>query len=806
MTTPIPAYKINACHASGLEGRGTTNTDIVIVGTAPTRDDVRAKKQFSGRSGKLLESVMKGCGVPFDEIYATSLSCKPLGVKPTIGDVEGCIPRLVREIDAIKPKVILAVGALPIEFFTGAKKSGDVRGACMWSEIFNCWIVSTFSPTVVFEVKATLIADIVRDVLKLNYIKNKSKDFGHVDWDLISSPVQAQKILDSDWLRTAQFPSLDVECKWDDENKVWTSDIKCLAISDGVVSYTFTEEALEGLVWPTSDVRWTFHNGMFDTEKMIVDQGVDLPIVEDTMLMSYSLDERGGGDDESEGVDIAVGIHGLKKLSREYVGAGFYEVDLKYGPIGEIWEYNSKDAAYTSRLAALFYDRQVEENVRQFYLEMILPEAKVCRNERMYGVYIDRQKVNNLAVMWGEEWLRLDDELVKGAYEYGWVDPKFNWNSPPQLKRFLNNYLNISVDNAQADTLAQFAGHPWVAKRIRIKKIDKQMNTYVRGVLDNLREDSRVHPEPSIHATVSGRKAYRKPPLGTIPSGGQYMDPDEEPDDATRAEIAEFRQVRALFGSPPGKVFIEADYSAAELWSAAGISNDRVMLEDLLSGDFHSNAAETMFKCQRTDYSKDHWSGMRRNSKYVTFGVLFWRGARSLYAPAAGQGGNLGKLYSLYELEAMVNAWHDRYWEHRDWSNREVSEAQRTGEQTNLAGRRRRYHAPGVYGNHFQNMAANWPIQSLSHDHLIVSRLDLDNMFNAGSLSARSLWDGHDAIYFEHDDNDAVNESIAIIREVMQRSRWLDFGLPVEVKIGHNWADAKVIEPNQVWRDGVICD
>lgn len=783
------------CHSHGIQGRGPLDADIMVIGVAPAREEMRTGRVYSGQTGKLLDSVMRAFGHPLDSCRVTNLLCW-WSPEPTMEEVQHCLPRLVKEIDTVKPKVILALGALPIQFFTGLKKSALARGSCTWSDTFDCWIVSTWQPTVVLQVSPGLIADIVRDVAKIDYIMDKPKNLGDVTYEVIDTPVQAQQILNSDWLSTAPFPSLDVECKWDAEHKRWTNDIRCLSISDGTITYVFPEALLSGLYWG-ADAHWTFHNGMFDTEKLLIDLGVDLPICDDTMLMSYSLDERGGSDDEASGVDIAVGIHGLKRLAREYCGAGFYEIDLKTAPDNLVFEYNAKDAAYTSRLAQLFYTRQLEEGVRDFYLSMILPEASLCRDERMHGVYIDRNRVTQLAITWGEEWLQLDTDLKTEAYEYGWVEPNFNWNSPVQIRRFMTNYLNLPIDNAQAETLLKYESHPWVAKRLRIKKLDKQIGTYIRGVLDALRSDNRVHPEPSIHATVSGRKTYHKPPIGTIPTGSQYIEPDEEPDEATKAEVAEFSQVRGLFGAPRGKVFIEADFSAAELWTAAGYSRDDVMLADLLSGDFHSNAAEAMFKCKREDYSKAHWSGMRRNSKYVTFGVLFWRGAHSLYAPAPGQGGNLGKQYSLSEIESMVLAWHNRYWRHRDWSMNEVREAVRTGEQTNLAGRRRRYHAPGVYGGHFQNMAANWPVQSLSHDHLIAARLELNTLTD---FPARSLWDGHDAIYFECNNGDIVNEVVATIKWVMERPRWFDFGIPVEIKVGSNWADTRVLKSGDVWK------
>lgn len=790
------------CHAQGLVGRGPVNSDVVVCGVSPGRDELRTRKVYSGETGKLLDSVMRAIGRPMESCYLTNLLCWR-SEKPTMDEVTACLPRLVKELDTIKPKVIVALGARAIQVFTGVKKSGDARGSCFWNENFNCWVVSTWQPTVVLTVSPGLISDLVRDLLKIEYIKDKDKNFGVVSYDLVTTPVQAQRILNSDWLRTAEFPALDVECKWAPSEARWTDDIRCLALSDGDVTYTFTEEALEGLVWPTAEsgVRWTFHNGSFDTQKLIEDQGVKLPIIEDTMLMSYSLDERGGSDDEADGVDIAVGIHGLKRLSREYMGAEFYEVDLKTASDALVYEYNAKDAAYTSRLAKMFRPRQIEESVYAVYRNLIVAEAEICRDERMHGVYIDTQKVHKLAVQWGEEWLELDEQLKEEAYKYGWVDAGFNWNSPMQLKRFLNNYLHLPVDNAQADTLAQYKGHPWVAKRLRIKKLDKQINTYVKGILAALSDDSRVHPEASIHATVSGRKSYHKPLIGTIPTGGQYMDPDEEPDDETHAEIMEFRQVRGLFGAPSGYVFIEADFKAAEGWTAAGLSGDLNLYNDLASGDWHGKAAEAVFQVKKENYPSEHWSAIRREAKYFNFGLLFWRSAMSLYSPKVGQGGNLGKKYTLDEIQKMCTAWHDHYNGHREWSNVTVLEARRTGEQRSLSGRKRRYHAPGVYGFHFQNMAANWPVQTTSHDHLILARLDFAKL---SGFPATMLWDGHDAIYFECLDDDRVNEAIASIRQVMETPRYFDFGIPVEIKIGQNWADAKEIRPDQVWRQGAI--
>lgn len=775
------------CHSNGIRGTGNVNTDVMLVGVAPAQQEMKTGVPYSGETGKLLRAVLSAVDSPFDSCYSTNLLCW-WKREPTMDEVLACAPRLKREIAAIKPKVIVAIGALPIQFFTGFKKTSQVRGACLWSDEFNCWIISTWQPTVVLTVNPSFISDVVRDLSKIAYIKDKPRDFGKVEYEVIKSPVHAQQILDSDWIRTAQFSSLDVETKWD--GNAWTNDIRCLSISDGDVTYTLPESVLADLRWPTDDVRWTFHNGMFDTRILIEDLGIELPIVEDTMLMSYSLDERGGSDDENE-IDLAVGIHGLKRLSREYCGAGFYEVDLKNAPEEIVWRYNAQDAAYTARLAKLFYERQLADGrTREVYLTLTLPQAQLSRDEYMHGVHIDREKLNSIAIVWMEEWSRLSQELEDDAKEYGWPEPSFNFNSPVQMKRFLNVYRFLNVPNTQKGTLEEYSDDPWVAKYQRVKRLDKQLGTYVLGTAKVVYPDGRVRPEAGLHATMSGRLAYHRPPIGTIPTGSQYVDPDEEPDEETRNLIKEFSQVRGLFGAPSDKVFIEADYSAAELWTAAYYSDDDVMLEDLLSGDFHSNASETMFKVKRSNFSPDHWKGMRRESKYVTFGVLYNRQAYSLYNPKAGQGGNLGKKYTLEQIEEMVKLWHQRYDKHATWAAREVAQTTLRGEQENVAGRKRRYHAPGVYGHHFANMVVNFPIQSTAHDHLILSRLDLDKLYRHKEFPARSLWDGHDAIYFECPQNQ-VEEACRTIKEVMERPRWFSRGIPVEIKVGQNWADAK---------------
>lgn len=783
----MTAIETTYCHPNGINSDGDPNSEVVLVGIAPGRDEtLRTKKPFTGQSGQLLNSVLRAVEWPREKCYLTNLICWWKDA-PDKDDIASCANRLSRELHQIKPKVIVALGQLATERFTGMR-FGQVRGACLWSEEFNCWVISTWHPAAILRGAPALVADLVRDLAKIEYIKDKPRDFGDVQYNIIHTVEEGNTALQ--FLSKAGFVALDIETKWDALSEKWTDDIRCLSVSDGDATYVFPEHVLEaGLNWPIN-AHWTFHNGLFDTRILKSDLGVDLPICDDTMLMSYSLDERGGAADEV--TDIAVGIHGLKKLSREYCGADFYEIDLKDPSEDTLWKYNAKDACYTARLAKMFYEKQIAQDVRAHYLELTLPQALLSRDEWIHGIHVHQDRLNTLAIDWMEEWLRLDEEVQTDAKGYGWPEPQLNFNSPKQLKRFFNTYLYLPVSDTRKETLHEYREHPWIAKYQRLKRIDKQLNVYVLGTQKNVYPDDRVRPDVSLHGTTSGRVTYHNPPIGTVPTGAQYVDPDEE--DEAEALIEEFSRVRGMFGAPEGHLFVEADYQTAELWVAALYSGDPVMLQDLESGDFHSNAAETMFAVKRENYSKAHWGQIRRESKYVTFGVLYGRQARSLYSPSQGQGGNLGNKYTYEQIEQMVVAWRRRYRVFVEWGQEIILQSRRTGEFRSISGRLRRYNAPGLYGKHFDNMAQNFPVQAVSHDHLIKARLDMYDLIKQGKFPGHTLFDGHDAIYSEIYSQSVLDEACSIIKEVMERPRWFKRGIPVEILTGVSWSKADLKE------------
>ncbi|HZP48988.1 MAG TPA: uracil-DNA glycosylase [Vicinamibacterales bacterium] len=94
-------------------GVGNPNADLMFVGEAPGADEDVQGIPFVGRAGQLLTDIIeKGLKMPRAEVYiANVIKCRPPGNRnPEQDEVETCEPFLFRQIDVIKPKVIVALG------------------------------------------------------------------------------------------------------------------------------------------------------------------------------------------------------------------------------------------------------------------------------------------------------------------------------------------------------------------------------------------------------------------------------------------------------------------------------------------------------------------------------------------------------------------------------------------------------------------------------------------------------------------------------------------------------------------------
>jgi len=145
ITDPIAALKIiredlgdcTRCklHKQGRKqivfGVGNPRADLMFVGEGPGADEDAQGEPFVGRAGQLLNNMIKAMGLQREDVYiANVVKCRPPGNRtPEPDECDTCSPFLMRQIAAIKPKVVVALGATAAKNLLAMNSSlGELRG------------------------------------------------------------------------------------------------------------------------------------------------------------------------------------------------------------------------------------------------------------------------------------------------------------------------------------------------------------------------------------------------------------------------------------------------------------------------------------------------------------------------------------------------------------------------------------------------------------------------------------------------------------------------------------------------------
>jgi DNA polymerase len=94
-------------------GEGNSDAELVFVGEAPGGDEDMQGRPFVGRAGQLLTKIIVAMGLKREDVYICNiLKCRPPGNRnPLPEEIAACEPFLIRQLEAIKPKVICALGS-----------------------------------------------------------------------------------------------------------------------------------------------------------------------------------------------------------------------------------------------------------------------------------------------------------------------------------------------------------------------------------------------------------------------------------------------------------------------------------------------------------------------------------------------------------------------------------------------------------------------------------------------------------------------------------------------------------------------
>ena len=97
-----------------VPGEGPQNAKLALVGQNPGKEEDATGNPFVGRAGKFLNKVLAKNGFNRDEIFITNIvkHLTPQNRKPLLDEVEACVPYLTMQINLIKPKIVVLMGAV----------------------------------------------------------------------------------------------------------------------------------------------------------------------------------------------------------------------------------------------------------------------------------------------------------------------------------------------------------------------------------------------------------------------------------------------------------------------------------------------------------------------------------------------------------------------------------------------------------------------------------------------------------------------------------------------------------------------
>jgi len=128
-------------------GVGNPQADVVLIGEAPGAEEDAQGEPFVGRAGQLLNKILEAVGMTRDEVYICNiLKCRPPENRdPLPSEMETCVPYLWKQLDLIRPKIILCLGRISAQMLLRTNDSlNQLRGKVF--EYQNSKVLVTYHP------------------------------------------------------------------------------------------------------------------------------------------------------------------------------------------------------------------------------------------------------------------------------------------------------------------------------------------------------------------------------------------------------------------------------------------------------------------------------------------------------------------------------------------------------------------------------------------------------------------------------------------------------------------------------------
>lgn len=498
--------------------------------------------------------------------------------------------------------------------------------------------------------------------------------------------------------------------------------------------------------------------------------GVDVAPVDDTMIISFTLDAgRGEGMGGGHGMDELSARHlGHTPLSfKEVCGTGKKAILFGEVALDRATEYAAEDADVTWRLHRHLKPRLADEGGTRIYERVDRPLIPVVTQMERHGIKVDRARLAKLSEEFANETARLEGEIHTSAGQ------EFTVGSPKQLGEILFDKLGYmggkkgksgqySTDQSVLERLAGEGAE--IAKEVlEWRQLTKLKSTYTDALQEAINPNTgRVHTSYSLVGAQTGRLSSTDPNLQNIP---------------IRTPIG--RQIREAFVPEPGNVLLAADYSQIELRLAAHMADVPTLKEAFAQGeDIHARTANEMFG----EVNRD----TRAQAKTINFAILY----------GISRWGLAGRLeVEPDEAQAMIDTYFQRFPGIQRYIHETLETVRTRGYSETLFGRKtwfpRINSKNGAERQGSERAAINAPIQGTSADIIkrAMARM-MPTLEEAGLGHVRMLLQVHDELVFELPESD-VTAASPIIERVMAEAAGpavqIDVPLAIEIGTGQSW-------------------
>ena len=498
--------------------------------------------------------------------------------------------------------------------------------------------------------------------------------------------------------------------------------------------------------------------------------GINLNSVEDTMLMSYTLDAGNHRHNMNDLAEIHLNHKTIK--FKDLVGSGKNQITFDKVNIDKATEYAAEDADITLRLYKFFSKRLKDEKLLHIYEVFEKPMINILAKMEIHGIKIDKGLLKKTSEKFESEIKKIEKKIFKISKR------EFNIGSTKQLGEIMYNELKISnlkktrkgsyATSASVLEDLAFKGHDLPKLILDWRQVSKLKNTYSDALPEHINyKTKRVHTSFLLAATTTGRLASSDPNLQNIP-----------------IKTENGKLIRRAFISEPGFTLISADYNQIEMRILADLADVKELKKAFKNNeDIHSLTASQVFNLSLKKVNSES----RRKAKAINFGIIY---GISQYG--------LAKQISVSNQEAadFLNSYFTKFPEIKEYMNSTISFCRKTGYVNNIFGRRcymPRINDKNFNVRNFQERASiNAPIQSSAAEIMRLAMIRLDKKIkDTPSSKFKMLLQIHDELIFEVSKKE-VKKFIPIVNSEMSSvisSELHSFSIPLTVDIndGDNW-------------------